>query len=842
MNLLGASVPTYTVLAAIALAIAVVAFVLWRLLPRHGAAVAAGADAPVATEIEEPPPGKLVRSPHDILTLAVGALVALIGLLLAVKGSNTLVGLEQDLANAFGILPWELPRIISLAVVLIAALLPTGVIVAALWFRKFRLLGMLVVGSIAGAIVLGALDAFVVNRFGSAGLQEAVVRPAWTAGITATVTSTWITSMTATILIAGPWLTHQWRRTAWILLALAVVVRIAAGTGAPLDVVLALGVGAATGAAVLFGFGAPNKRPDGRAVAASMARAGVPLKRLYRASVDARSSTPYFGEAADGRQYFIKVQGYDERSADLMFRVYRFFRVKDVGDKRPFSSLQRMVEHEALVSLYAADKGIQTPHLAATARVGAEGFLLAYERTEGESLDRVEDAEITDAVLHEIWLAVARLREYGVAHRDLRLANVMLAPDGQPCLIDFGFAEIAATDHMLDTDVAELLSSTALKVGVEQAVDAAIAVLGKDAIASAAPRIQPLALSTATRKGLQARKPLCDDLRKYAGQASGAGDVEPEDLERVKWKTVLIFISLAIAFYVLIPQLADVSGVWERLKQADWTWALYALVASALTYIGATIGLLGAVPTRAPFAGTLGTQLAGSFINRIVPARVGGIATNVRYLQKQGIDLAVATSSVGLQQLAGFLMHVALSALFLVWAGRSGAEAFHFLPSGQTVLIGATVILALSGLLFLLPVGRKLLRKRVWPVVKKSGRGMADVVHQPAKVIMLFAGPALLTMSYVAALVLSVYAFGNPHVSFASIAVVYLVGSAISSAAPTPGGIGAVEAALIAGLTAIGLDRDVAVPAVFLFRIVTFWLPILPGWLCFTLLERRGDL
>jgi len=66
-------------------------------------------------------------------------------------------------------------------------------------------------------------------------------------------------------------------------------------------------------------------------------------------------------------------------------------------------------------------------------------------------------------------------------------------------------------------------------------------------------------------------------LRKYAGEASGAGDVEPEDLQRVKPRTVLVFISLAIAFYLLIPQLADVSGVWSKLKAADWTWALYAL-------------------------------------------------------------------------------------------------------------------------------------------------------------------------------------------------------------------------------------------------------------------------
>ena len=534
--------------------------------------------------------------------------------------------------------------------------------------------------------------------------------------------------------------------------------------------------------------------------------------------------------------------GRDERSADLMFRLYRFLRVKNVGDRGPFTSLQRMVEHEAFVALYSSDMDILTPRLVVSTSAGNDGFLLAYERVAGDSLDRVEDEAITDEVLQSIWRGVELMRSRRIAHRDLRLANVLLAPDQRPWLIDFGFAEIAATDEMLDTDVAELLSSTALKVGVKRAVDAAIAVIGKAAVASAAPRIQPLALSTATRKSLVARKPLCDDLRKYAGEASGAGDVEPQDLQRIKWRTLLVFVSLAIAFYLLIPQLADVSGVWSKIKQADLTWALYALGASALTYVGAALTLTGAVPARIRFFSTLGTQLAGSFVNRIIPARVGGIATNVRYLQKQGIDLAVASSSVGLQQLSGLLVHVSLSFAFLVWAGRSGVGAFDFLPSGQTVLIGLTAVLALSGLLFLLPAGRGVLRKRVMPLLRRSGQGVGQVVRRPFKVAELLGGSALLTLCYISALVFSVHAFGPTEVSVASIGVVFLIGSAISSAAPTPGGIGAVEAALIAGLTAVGLDRDVAVPAVFLYRIATFWLPILPGWIAFVLLQRRGDL
>ena len=201
-------------------------------------------------------------------------------------------------------------------------------------------------------------------------------------------------------------------------------------------------------------------------------------------------------------------------------------------------------------------------------------------------------------------------------------------------------------------------------------------------MASAAPRIQPLALSTATRKSLVARKPLCDELRQYAAEASGAGDVEPQDLQRIKSRTLLIFVSLAIAFYVLIPQLADVSGVWSKLKDADWTWGLYAIGASVLTYVAATIGLLGAVPGRIPFFGTFAAQLAGSFVNRITPARVGGIATNVRFLQKQGIDLAVASSSIGLQQLSGLLMHIS-SVVRLPGVGRARRRRGDRLPALQ---------------------------------------------------------------------------------------------------------------------------------------------------------------
>jgi undecaprenyl-diphosphatase len=72
------------------------------------------------------------------------------------------------------------------------------------------------------------------------------------------------------------------------------------------------------------------------------------------------------------------------------------------------------------------------------------------------------------------------------------------------------------------------------------------------------------------------------------------------------------------------------------------------------------------------------------------------------------------------------------------------------------------------------------------------------------------------------------------------IGAVYLAAAALAAAAPTPGGLGAIEAALVAGLTGVGMQPGPAVSAVLLYRLATYWLPVLPGWLCWRSLQHRG--
>jgi undecaprenyl-diphosphatase len=102
----------------------------------------------------------------------------------------------------------------------------------------------------------------------------------------------------------------------------------------------------------------------------------------------------------------------------------------------------------------------------------------------------------------------------------------------------------------------------------------------------------------------------------------------------------------------------------------------------------------------------------------------------------------------------------------------------------------------------------------------------------------MFLSGTLVVLGYLFALYAAVRAFGGTT-QFAAVGAVYLAGSAIGQAAPTPGGLGAVEAILIAGLVGAGLDKEIAVPAVLLFRLCTFWIPILPGWASFSSLGHR---
>ncbi|MFH9268872.1 lysylphosphatidylglycerol synthase domain-containing protein [Streptomyces sp. NPDC017546] len=374
-----------------------------------------------------------------------------------------------------------------------------------------------------------------------------------------------------------------------------------------------------------------------------------------------------------------------------------------------------------------------------------------------------------------------------------------------------------------------------------------------------APRTVPKADQKAERKSLrtekQAEKRAIDDaleeareedllaqIRRQVLLIRPQAPVEPVRLERIKPRTLFSFIAGAIAAYYLISQVtqADFGTVVE---QAEWGWVAAALGFSALSYVAAAMSLLGFVPERVPFRKTVKAQVAGSFVKIVAPAAVGGVALNTRFLQRAGVRPGLAVASVGASQLFGLGAHILLLALFGYLTGTERTP--DSLTPSRTVIAGLLTVAVLVLVVTAVPFLRKFVVTRVRSLFAGVVPRMLDVVQRPQKLLTGIGGMLLLTGLFVLCLDASIRAFSGPDVpqlSYASIAVVFLAGNALGSAAPTPGGVGAVEGALTLGLIAVGLPKEVAAPAVVLYRVMTLWLPVLPGWICFNQLTRKGEL
>jgi undecaprenyl-diphosphatase len=288
----------------------------------------------------------------------------------------------------------------------------------------------------------------------------------------------------------------------------------------------------------------------------------------------------------------------------------------------------------------------------------------------------------------------------------------------------------------------------------------------------------------------------------------------------------------------VLPYLAKVPSSWHSLQSANWLWVPVVLACSVATYLASAIGMLGTVSIRLPFWATTLTQAASSFINRVSPANVGGMALNVRFMQKAGVEPSAGVAAVGVNALAGALVHGVLLVIFFTWAGRNLSKAFK-IPSSSKLLLILAIVAAVVGIVMATRQGRRFAARKVLPGVRSSLANLRRVAQSPVKLALLFGGSALVTLAYIAGLWASVEAFGG-GAGFAALGAVYLVSAALAAASPTPGGVGAIEAALTAGLTGIGVSAGAAVAAVILYRLATYWLPVLPGWLSLRQLQRVG--
>jgi undecaprenyl-diphosphatase len=803
--------------------------------PATGRAV----DDPDAPEVHLRPRHR-ERAPADVLRLLLGLVLLAFGLLAATVARNTVVGAEADIVEAYDRIPDRLAEVLTAFAFLLAAGLPLLAILVLLLRRRYRRALALFLGSNVATWMMITLDRALADR----GVVERV-RADTGGDIQFTnprfATSPVIASVVAMVVIASPWLPQAWRRALWSGVGVLVVLRMVSSGQPAFDVVLALAVGIVVGSAALVLIGTPSADPEADELVA-MVRRAVPARRIDQLPTD--DPLAYRIEVVGGGRLDLTVRTDRDRSADLLGRLWRYARLRSTETDRPHMSVQRRVEHEALAQSLAGAAGARVAQVQGVVASPGGTVGLLVDAVDGTRASELDGGVPARGALVDAWRQVGRLHSAGIAHRALGLHKFTVTADGRAVLRGFDDARVAAPPRDLARDTAQLLVATAVVVGTDEAVDAAVEAVGPAEVIAAVPYLQPLALPGTTRRALRALRgdsALLGELRDRIEDMTGSAAPPLARLERVRPRTIVSVVALAAGFYYLLPQLADVQRSADAAAQADWWWLFPAVLASAATYLFAAVAMVGSVPQPIPFLATLRAQVASSFASRVAPANTGALAVGVRFLQRVGVDATVAATSVGLNMLAGLVMHLVLLFAFVAWTGTSGVGGFS-LPDTSAILVVIAVVLAGSGLVIaLMPAVRRRVVPPLLAQARKAATSLTDVVTDPGRVFGLLGGSAGVTLAYIAALAATVQAFGG-GLSLPQVGAAYLVAAALGSVSPTPGGLGAVEAALLAALTGYGMPNGPAVAAVLTFRLCTFWLPVLPGWVTFHAMQRREEL
>ncbi|MFD7699036.1 YbhN family protein [Streptomyces caelestis] len=857
-------------------------------------------------EGDEPLLPARVHRPSDLMRLLAGVLAVVVLLAVAAFAHGTTSGLEQDINKGTGQAPDLLIKIAGLASSIAILLVPVAFAIERLIKRDgLRIADGVLAAVLAHGVTL-ATDLWVARAAPdsiqealtqpSPGDIHALTDPVH--GYLAPV----IAYMTAVGMSRRP----RWRAVLWVVLLLDAFSMLVTGYTTPFSIILTVLIGWTVAYGTLYAVGSPNVRPTGRTLMAGLRTVGFrPVTASRVESGDASEAGDrgrrYFVTLEDGPPLDVTVVDREQQAQGFFYRAWRNLALRGFATRSSLQSLRQALEQEALLAYAAIAAGANAPKLIATSELGPDAVMLVYEHSGGRTLDSLPDEEITDELLRDTWRQVRALQSRRIAHRRLVGDAILVDRSGTVILTDLRGGEIAAGDLLLRMDTSQLLVTLGLRVGAERAVASALSVLGPDTVADCLPMLQPIALSRSTRGTLRrlareraerereavleayrqsrparaehdtdhvvldkpgkkavraeqrAEKRAIDEALEEAREEDlltqirhevlrirPQAPVEPARLERVRPRTLISFIAGAIGAYFLLTQLTHIE-FGPLISNAEWGWVVAAVLFSAASYVAAAMALLGFVPERVPFVRTVAAQVAGSFVKIVAPAAVGGVALNTRFLQRAGVRPGLAVASVGASQLFGLGCHILM---LLAFGYLTGTEKTPSLSPSRTVIGGLLTVAVLVLVVTSVPFLRKFVVTRVRSLFAGVVPRMLDVLQRPQKLVTGIGGMLLLTACFVMCLDASIRAFGDEttSVSIASVAVVFLAGNALGSAAPTPGGVGAVEATLTVGLIAVGLPKEVAAPAVLLFRLLTLWLPVLPGWLAFNHLTRKAAL
>ncbi len=772
-----------------------------------------GRDIAVTGRLLEP----LTRRTNDILRLAMATVVLAVVIASSLITRYEWVTLERSISRIVGVLSPTQSNLVYLGYGTAILALPFAILIGLIVSRQWKLLGAY---AIAGLIAVLSLS---VRSTGMAA-------PRWHFDLSEQLATTlsqflddprWIAMLAAMLTVSGPWLPARWRRGWWTLLLAFVPIHLVVSAIVPARSLLGLAVGWFVGALVILVVGTPALEvPLDDAVRALAAR-GYHICGLT--VVRGAGRGPLVLSATAEHPAVIQLYGPNQRSGNALRQLWYKLRLRDTETAPLHASMRRAVEHRALMAIAIGQVGVANSSTIAVAALDRGWTLYAHTPVRGVP---ITDCATTTPVA-KVWQALRELHDQGISHGDLRGSRITVE-GGTVRFGGFGNAEYGATAAQLQSDIAQLLVTTSALYDARSAVSAAIDAFGADTVLTASRRLTKAAVPAQVRRTLPDAGAVIAASREEVKRQTGADQIRTQTITRFTRSQLIQLVLLVGLVYVAYPFISAVPTFFTQLRTANWWWALVGLGVSSLTYVGAAAALWACANGLVSFKNLSIMQIANTFAATTTPAGVGGLALSTRFLQKGGLTTMRATAAVALQQAVQVIVHIVLLIIFSTAAGVS-ADLSHFVPDAALIYLIAGVALGIVGIFLLVPNLRRWLAVAIGPRLKEVSADLAELAREPRRLALIVLGAAGTTLGAALALWASVAAFGG-NTSFVTVTVVTMVGGTLASAAPTPGGVGAVEAALIGGLAAFGVPAALGVPSVLLYRVLTCWLPVFVGW------------
>lgn len=303
-------------------------------------------------------------------------------------------------------------------------------------------------------------------------------------------------------------------------------------------------------------------------------------------------------------------------------------------------------------------------------------------------------------------------------------------------------------------------------------------------------------------------------------------------LLRARSRAAVLFLMLLL-LYVVVPRVHNFSDSLVVLSHAKVHLILIAAGVIIGTRVLASLIYMQLAFKKLKFWEMFIVEWAGTFTNRLLPAGLGALSVNAAHLYKRGHKLPQAFAVVGMNNIIGFVGHILLFEIILFVGKRE-----HFF-SGLRVprlsieqIVGLIIILTVSALLLLITR----IRHYVSKFAKQTINYISKYRRRPHDLSIALLLSMCLTLTYVLTLFLCAQSL-NLNIAIGSVFVVFTFGMITTEITPTPGGVIGAEAGLLAAFIAYGVEAGPALACVLLFRLLTFWLPLLPG--AFALLYAR---